>query len=107
MKDIEKFKPLYYYKNVGEKLTPEEAKKLGLEPEFYLSLEECAYQVAYDISNDWTKEVPEWKDVQEGYRRGAEDGIAYAERVLTDVFKRITKGTGLFKDDEQRNNLRT
>ena len=28
MKDIEKFKPLYYYKNIGEKLTTEEAKKL-------------------------------------------------------------------------------
>ena len=86
MKDIEKFKPLYYYKNIGEKLTTEEAKKLELEPEHYLSLEECAYQAAYDISNDLAKEVPEWKDVQEGYRRGVEDGIAYAERVLTDVF---------------------
>jgi len=99
MEDIKDFKQLHYYGNGGKELTREEIKKIGLEPKPYLSLDECAYQAAYDLSNDWAKDNPDWGDVKEAYRRGANDGIKYAERVFTDLFKKLTKGTGLFKDD--------
>lgn len=98
MENIKDFEKIHYYNCNGE-LSEEEVRKLGLETDAYWSLEECAYHAAYDISNDWAKETPDWNDVQEGYRRGAEAGIKYAERVLTDLFKKLTKGTGLFKDD--------
>ena len=75
MENIEKFKKDVYY-NANGVLSDEEAKKLGLGPS-YTSLDECAYQCAYDISNDWAQEQPTWNDVQEAYKRGVEDGIRY------------------------------
>ena len=99
MENIKEFKKTHYYGADGKELSPDQVEKCGLDPNDYMTLDECAYQAAYDISNDWAKKVPEWKDVEEAYRRGSEDGINYAERVLTDLFKRVTKGTGLFKDD--------
>ena len=100
MENIKDFKKIFCYDGNGRKLTQEELKPMGLAGDYYSSLEECAYQAAYDLSNDWAKDNPDWDDVKEAYRRGANDGIKYAERVLTDLFKKLTKGTGLFKDDE-------
>lgn len=34
-------------------------------------LEDYAYQVAYDLSNDWARETPTWKDVQVACKLGA------------------------------------
>lgn len=99
MDNIKDFKRLHYYGQDGKELTPEEIKRMGMEPEPCMSLEESAYQCAYDLSNDWAVETPTWEDVKAAYKKGAEDGIKCAERVLTDLFKKITKGTSLFKDD--------
>ena len=95
MENIKDFKKVHYYGSNGIELTKEELKKIGIKSDSYKSLEDCAYQASYDISNDWAKETPNWEDVREGYRRGVEDGIKYAERILTDLFKKNTKGTGL------------
>lgn len=35
-------------------------------------LDEYAYQCAYDISNDWLREKPTWKDVEDACKLGAE-----------------------------------
>ena len=35
------------------------------------TLNEFAYQCAYDLSNDWAKETPEWKDVKTACKLGA------------------------------------
>ena len=35
------------------------------------TLDEFAYQCAYDLSNDWAKETPEWKDVKTACKLGA------------------------------------
>ena len=35
------------------------------------TLEDYAYQVAYDLSNDWARETPTWKDVQVACKLGA------------------------------------
>ena len=65
-----KFKKVRYYGQNGE-LSDEEVKKLGLPTDDYTTLDECAYQCAYDISNDWIKDNPTWDDVEEAYKRGA------------------------------------
>ena len=36
------------------------------------TLDEFAYQCAYDLSNDWAKENPEWKDVKTACKLGAQ-----------------------------------
>ena len=36
------------------------------------TLDEFAYQCAYDLSNDWAKETPEWKDVETACKLGAQ-----------------------------------
>ena len=36
------------------------------------TLDEFAYQCAYDLSNDWAKETPEWKDVKTACKLGAQ-----------------------------------
>jgi len=36
------------------------------------TLDEFAYQCAYDLSNDWAKEAPEWKDVKTACKLGAQ-----------------------------------
>ena len=36
------------------------------------TLDEYAYQVAYDLSNDWMKETPTWDDVETACKLGAE-----------------------------------
>lgn len=79
MTDIEKFKKVKCFSGDRE-LTPEELEKLGLPKEDWMSLEECAYQCAYDISEDWAKDNPTWDDIKEAYRRGVADGIDYAEK---------------------------
>lgn len=76
LENIEHFKRLHYYGPDGE-LTPEKAESLGLEPEPYNSLWEQAYQVKYDLSEDWAKEVPDWDDVKESYMIGVEDGLEF------------------------------
>ena len=82
MGNIEKFKRIHYYCGDRE-LTADEASKMGICADpvngDYFSLEDRAYQAAYDISNDWLKEEPEWKDVQEGFRRGVKEGIEYCQ----------------------------
>ena len=35
------------------------------------TLDEFAYQCAYDLSNDWAKETPEWRDVKTACKLGA------------------------------------
>lgn len=92
MENIEKFHKIHYYSDKKE-LTDAEAYKLGLcvDPVNgdYESLEERAYQAAYDISNDWAKELPEWKDVQEGYMKGVEEGIEYAKEEQNKKIKEV------------------
>ena len=76
MKNIEKFKKIHYYNSEGE-LSREEVIKTGMDPDDYWTSEERAYQAAYDISNDWAKENPEWSDVEEGFRRGVKEALEY------------------------------
>ena len=80
MKDIKDFKKVHYYS--GEKeLTDAEAHNLGIcvDPVNgdYDSLDERAYQAAYDISNDWAKEVPDWNDVKNAFKRGVKETLEY------------------------------
>ena len=75
MENIEKFKKLHYYGPEGE-MAKEELEDIGLTSDAYLSLNECAYQCAYDLSNDWLN-TPDWQDVQEAYKMGVKDAINY------------------------------
>jgi hypothetical protein len=77
--NIKNFKKEHFYFNSRE-LTPDECEKIGIGRENYKSLEECAYQCAYDLSGDWMKDCPTWHDVQEAYKLGAADGIAYQKQ---------------------------
>ena len=83
LENIEHFKRLHYYGADGE-LTSEKAESLGLEFEPYNSLLEQAYQVKYDLSEDWAKEAPEWDDVKESYMIGVEDGFEF----ILDIIKK-------------------
>jgi len=83
LENIEHFKRLHYYDSDGE-LTQEKAESLGLEPEPYNSLVEQAYQVEYDLSEDWAKEAPEWDDVKESYMIGVEDAFGF----ILDIIKK-------------------
>ena len=78
---LEKFKKDRVFGPNGE-LTEEEIRKLGMNPDSYQSLDECAYQCAYDLSNDWAREIPTWEDVQEAYKMGVKDGIEYGKEGL-------------------------
>ena len=72
MKNINNFKKIHYYSG-NKELSNEEAHSLGVCADTvngdYWTLQERAYQAAYDISNDWSKENPDWNDVQESDRR--------------------------------------
>ena len=68
IENIEKFRLVRYFGQNGE-LSPEEIEKLGFPKEDYMTLSECAYQCAYDISNDWIRDTPNWDDVQDAYKR--------------------------------------
>ena len=46
------------------------------------TLNEAAYQCAYDLSNDWTIDTPTWDMIQEAYKMGAEDGMEYIRRKI-------------------------
>ena len=87
MKDIKDFRKIHYYSGDKE-LTNEEAHAIGVcvDPVNgdYWTLEERAYQAAYDISEDWAKENPEWDDVEEGFRRGVSEGIEFVKRIIED-----------------------
>lgn len=100
MENITKFKKLRYYGSDGKELTKEEIKKtLGIEEDEYMSSDECAYQCAYDMSNDWAKETPDWNDVQEAYKKGVEDALKYAGVEGNELLKSMCKGTGIFKEN--------
>lgn len=86
MKNIEKFKKIHYYNSEGE-LSKEEVIKAGMDPDDYWTSEERAYQAAYDISNDWAKENPEWSDVEEGFRRGVKESLEYIKHTLQEQIK--------------------
>jgi len=88
--NIEKFKNFHLYNSDGM-LSEEDCKKIGLPFDNWESLDDCAYRAAYDISEDWSKEVPEWKDVQEGYKMGVEDGINYIINILKEKCINIEK----------------
>ena len=47
------------------------------------NIEEYAYQCAYDLSNDWAKESPDWHDVETACKLGAE----WKEKHLTTMQK--------------------
>ena len=87
MKDIKIFKKIHYYSGDKE-LTNEEAHAIGVCADpvngDYWTFEERAYQAAYDISNDWEKENPEWSDVEEGFRKGVSEGIEFVKRIIED-----------------------
>ena len=76
MEISEKFKKVECYGSNG-KLSDEEQAKLGVGP-IWMTVDECAYQCAYDLSNDWVKDNPTWDDVEAAYKKGVEDGIKYA-----------------------------
>jgi hypothetical protein len=86
MKNIEKFRKVRFYQGNRE-LTKEELIPLGLANDVYETLEERAYQAAYDISNDLAKETPEWSDVEEGFRKGVSEGIEYMSDKLKVFYK--------------------
>lgn len=87
MKDIKNFKKIHYYSGDKE-LTNEEAHAIGVCVDpingDYWTSEERAYQAAYDISNDWAKETPDWDDVQEGFRKGIKEGIDFIINIIED-----------------------
>lgn len=80
MRDIKDFRKIHYYNSNGE-LTLEEAHKLGVCVDSvngdYDCLDERAYQCAYDISHDWAKEVPDWNDVKNAFKRGVKETLEY------------------------------
>ncbi|MBQ0141023.1 MAG: hypothetical protein KBT36_17265 [Kurthia sp.] len=68
------------------------------------TIEERAYDCAYDISNDWMKDNPTWDDVELAYKRGAieqrdidveEGDIAQQENILKALEKQ--KKTDTYK----------
>ena len=75
MENIEKFKKVKYYQGTRE-LTEEEVKKFGMTSPDYMTLDECAYQAMYNLTEDYSKE-PTWDMIQEAYKKGVEDGIKY------------------------------
>lgn len=90
MENIEKFKRLYYFNGDGKKLSNEEVEKLGLNPEYYESLEETAYQTAYDLTEDWSKE-PDTAMLQEAYKKGVDDGMQYVLNRLVPEIDELLK----------------
>ena len=99
MTDIEKFKNLHYYGSDGEKVSDEDLEKMGLTSDNYISLEESAYQITYDLSNDWIR-TPDWEDVKTAYKQGVEDGINYVANDLLDLSTRTMKVIENEKDKE-------
>ena len=99
MTDIEKFKKLYYYGSDGEKVSDKDLERIGLSPDNYISLEESAYQTAYDLSNDWIR-TPDWDDVKTAYKQGVVDGINYIANNLLDLSDRTMKVIENEKDKE-------
>ena len=90
MKNIKKFKKDRFYSGTRE-LTIEERIPLGLGGDIWQSLEDRAYQAAYDISKDWAKEDPDWNDVEEGFKKGVKEGIDFIKNVIQnriDSYKR-------------------
>lgn len=89
MNNIEKFKKIHYFSE-NKELTNEEVHQLGIciDPVNgdYQSLEERAYQAAYDISNDWVKETPEWKDVEDGFKRGVKEALEYVKELVDSMW---------------------
>ena len=78
----EKFQKIRIYGENGE-LSDAEAEKLGLGTNQYKTLDECGYQCAYDLSNDWIKETPDWDDVEKAYKLGAKEALKWAMEHLT------------------------
>lgn len=105
IKNIEKFKKIRYYGPDGE-ISNEKAKSLGLLADDYDSLDECAYQCAYDISNDWAKEVPTWNNVQEAYKQGVDAGIEYANDSITLNEKITINGVEYIRKDAHDERMR-
>lgn len=62
------------------------------------TIEEYAYQCAYDISNDWAKETPEWKDVQTACVLGAQWQKEKDSTPSKDLEELINKLSGQFPD---------
>lgn len=81
MYDIEKFKKRPTYANGVEISDEELKKKYGMTPN-YQTLNEAAYQCAYDLSEDWAIDNPTWEDVEAAYKMGAEDGMEYIRRKI-------------------------
>ena len=94
MTDIEKFKNLHYYGSDGEKLSDKDLEKIGLTSDNYI-----AYQIAYDLSNDWIR-TPDWEDVKTAYKQGVADGINYIANNLLDLSTRTMKVIENEKDKE-------
>ena len=84
LNNIENFKKVKYYQGKRE-LTEEEVKDLGMTSPDYMSLDECAYQTAYDLSEDWSKKL-NWDLVQEAYKKGVEDGLKYIKRIVDSMW---------------------
>lgn len=81
MYDIDNFKKRPTYAN-GVELTDEELwKKYGMTPNVQ-TLNEAAYQRAYDLSEDWAIDTPTWDMIQEAYKMGAQDGMDYIRRKI-------------------------
>ena len=105
IKNIEKFKKVGYY-DLNGKISDEKAESLGLLTDDYKSFDECAYQCAYDISNDWAKEEPTWDDVQGAYKQGVDAGIDYANSFITLEEKIIINGVEYIREDVHHEKLR-
>lgn len=90
MKNIEKFKKLRCYSlDDGRELSEEKIISFGLNPDTWVSLEDRAYQAAYDISNDWIKDEPNWEDVREGFRKGVEEGIDFVKNIIQEKINKF------------------
>lgn len=59
------------------------------------TLDEFAYQCAYDLSNDWAKETPEWKDVKTACKLGAQWQKEQFEKDYTNLCNGIATAKGL------------
>lgn len=61
------------------------------------TLDEYAYQVTYDLSNDWLKTTPTWDDVEKAVKLGAkwfekqskQKPAEQSEKYIADVFEKV------------------
>ena len=68
-------------------------------------IEEASYQYMYDASNDWSYDIPTWKDVQDAFKAGSEwkEGLELSWKDIPEIFgiSEELKTSWWFRDNEQ------